>query len=137
MLVLIATIGSLNVFILPIRQNLDENTHYYHALEVADGKIRKQVKWFFMISPDFLTITKLPSISGYGSEINANLYHQEFLELTNMPSDYKEELLNVDGFNNSAHFLGAIGIKFGRLISDKLFVSYIWGVFSIYFSLLY
>ena len=40
--VLIFIAGTLNALILPIRQNYDENTHYYHALEVADGKVRNQ-----------------------------------------------------------------------------------------------
>lgn len=133
--VLIMTIGILNALILPIRQNLDENTHYYHALEVADGKIRNQTneKNFLMISPDFLAVTKLPSKPEYKNELNTNLYHQDFLTTKHIQSDYKKELLDVSGFNNPVYIPSALGIRVGRLISDKIAVSYYLGrIFNLF-----
>lgn len=134
--VLIVVIGTLNAFILPIRQNLDENTHYYHALEVADGKIRNQTneKKFLMVSPDFLGVTKLPSKPEYNNSLNANLYLEEFLQLEHLPSNYQKELLDVGGFNNPVYIPSALGIVLGRLISNKVAVSYYLGrIFNLLF----
>ncbi|OJG75558.1 hypothetical protein RV12_GL001361 [Enterococcus quebecensis] len=134
--ILIAVMGILNAFIMPIRQNLDENTHYYHALEVADGKIRNQTneKNFLMVSPDFLGVAKLPSKPEYKSLLNTNLYNQEFLQLEHIPSNYEKELLDVSGFNNPAYIPSALGIVAGRLISDKVAVSYYLGrIFNLLF----
>ncbi|WP_427813877.1 DUF2142 domain-containing protein [Enterococcus sp. 22-H-5-01] len=134
--VMIVFLGIANALILPVRQNLDENTHYYHALQVSDGKIRNQVdeKNFLMVSPDFLAITKLPSKPGYGSKINTNLYNKDFLALKNLPSEYKSEYVHVEGFNNPAYIPSALGIKFGQLISGKLAVSYYMGrIFNLIF----
>ncbi|MHC5229594.1 DUF2142 domain-containing protein [Enterococcus sp. LJL99] len=134
--VLILTVGTLNTFILPVRQNLDENTHYYHALELADGKIINQTNEmnFLDISPDFLAETKMPSKPGYGNDLNTNLYYKEFFEIEHKPSEYKEELLNKSGFNNPAYIPSALGISFGRLISNKIAVSYYLGrIFNVLF----
>ena len=78
--ILIFLLGSLNSFILPIRQNLDENTHYSHVLQLSDGKVRSQTdeRNFLMVSPDFLAVTKLPSRPEYGNPNNTNLYTKEF-----------------------------------------------------------
>lgn len=134
--VLIAFLGVANSFILPIRQNLDENTHYYHALQISDGNLRIQAteKNFLMISPDFLAVTKLPSKPEYGNDLNTNLYYKDFLDLKNIPSNYKSEYVDVGNFNNPAYIPSALGIKFGQLISDKLFVSYYMGrIFNLIF----
>lgn len=134
--VLILFLGIANSLILPVRQNLDENTHYYQALQISDGKLRNQVteKNFLMISPDFLAITKLPSKPGYGSKINTNLYHKDFLELKNKPSDYKHKYMEDGGFNNPSYIPSALGIKIGQIISKKLFVSYYMGrIFNLIF----
>lgn len=134
--VLIFLIGSLNSLILPIRQNLDENTHYSHALQEADGKIRSQTdeRNFLMVSPDFLAITKLPSKPEYDSLYNTNLYTEEFMQLLNIKSDYKLEYINKGGINNPAFIPSAIGIKLGQLISPKLYVSYYLGrIFNVLF----
>lgn len=135
--VLIVFLGIANSFILPIRQNLDENTHYYHALQISDGNLRNQAteKNFLMISPDFLAVTKLPSKPEYGNKLNTNLYYKDFLELKNIPSSYKSsEYVDVGSFNNPAYIPSAFGIKFGQLISDKLFISYYMGrIFNLIF----
>lgn len=134
--VLILTIGTLNTLILPVRQNLDENTHYYHALQLADGKIISQTNElnFLDISPDFLAETKMPSKPGYGHKLNTNLYYKEFFEIEHKPSDYKEELLSKSGLNNPAYIPSALGISVGRLISNKIAVSYYLGrIFNVLF----
>ena len=134
--VLILFLGIANSLILPIRQNLDENTHYYNALQISDGKLRNQTseKNFLMVSPDFLAITKMPSKPEYGNEMNTNLYYKEFLKVKHIPSDYKAKYLEEGGFNNPAYIPSAIGIKFGQTISDKLFVSYYMGrIFNLIF----
>ncbi|MDT2756588.1 DUF2142 domain-containing protein [Enterococcus asini] len=134
--VLIAFLGIANSLIMPIRQNLDENTHYYYALQIADGKARIQTDEmnYLMVSPDFLAITKLPSKPGYGSPENTNLYTKEFLELDSLPADYSYKAVSPGKFNNPAYLPSALGIKVGRLISDKLFVSYYMGrIFNLIF----
>lgn len=134
--VLIFIAGTLNALILPIRQNYDENTHYYHALEVADGKVRNQTdeRNFLAISPDFLAITKLPSKPEYGNELNTNLYHKEFLEIESIPSTYNEDWLEKSGFNNPAYIPSAIGISIGRLFSQRVSVHYYLGrIFNVLF----
>lgn len=134
--VLILFLGITNSLILPIRQNLDENTHYYHALQISDGKIRNQTseKNFLMVSPDFLAITKMPSKPEYGNERNTNLYYKKFLKVKHIPSDYKAEYVEEEGFNNPAYIPSALGIKFGQIISDKLFISYYMGrIFNLIF----
>lgn len=133
---IIALLGTANALILPIRQNLDENTHYYFALQFADGKIRVQTDEpnFLMVSPDFLAVTKLPSKPEYKSEYNANLYDKDFLALENIPANYDPQWLNKGNFNNPAYIPSAIGIKIGQLISNKLYVSYYMGrIFNLLF----
>jgi uncharacterized membrane protein len=133
--ILIFVLGTLNALILPIRQNLDENTHYYHTLQLADGKIRNQTdeKNFLMVSPDFLAVTKLPSKPEDKGTENTNLYSKEFMALKNIKSDYKSEWLNVGAFNNPAYLPGALGIVVGRLVSNKLSVSYYLGrIFNLF-----
>jgi uncharacterized membrane protein len=125
---LILIIGTLNALILPIKQNLDENTHFYHALQIADGKIRNQTNElkFLDISPDFLNITKLPN-RAYGDSSTTNLYSKEFWQLKHQPSTYTEELLDVKGFNNPVYIPSALGIAIGRVVSNKVAVSYYLG----------
>ncbi|MFZ7300358.1 DUF2142 domain-containing protein [Enterococcus gallinarum] len=133
---LIFIIGTLNAIILPVRQNLDENTHYYHALEVADGKIRNQTdeKNFIMISPDFLGITKLPSKPEYGNDINTNIYNEEFMKMESISSTYKDEWLKKSGFNNPAYLPSALGITIGRLFSNRVSIHYYMGrIFNVLF----
>ncbi|MCH4168066.1 MAG: DUF2142 domain-containing protein [Streptococcaceae bacterium] len=134
--ILIFVVGTLNALILPVRYNLDENTHYYNVLQIADGKFRVQTSEvnFLMVSPDFLAITKLPSKSGYDSPTNTNLYSKEFLELENIPSVYSEEWIQKGGLLNPAYIPSAIGVAFGRVISNKIFVSYYMGrIFNVLF----
>lgn len=134
--IIIAFLGIANALILPVRQDLDENTHYYHALQIADGKMRIQTdeKNFLMVSPDFLAITKMPSKPEYQSPENTNLYSKEFLELKSLPSNYDSEWLSVGKFNNPVYIPSALGIKVGRLISDKLYISYYLGrIFNLIF----
>ena len=134
--ILIFLLGSLNSFILPIRQNLDENTHYSHVLQLSDGKVRSQTdeRNFLMVSPDFLAVTKLPSRPEYGNPNNTNLYTKEFLELLNIKSDYKLEFLHQGDFNNPAYIPSAMGVKIGQLISPQLYVSYYLGrIFNVLF----
>lgn len=134
--VIISFLGIANSLILPVRQNLDENTHYYYALQIADGKARIQTDEmnYLMVSPDFLAITKLPSKPGYQSKENTNLYTKEFLELDSIPADYTYKAVSPGKFNNPAYIPSAMGIKVGRLISDKLFVSYYMGrIFNLIF----
>lgn len=134
--ILIIIFGSLNALILPIRQNLDENTHFFHALEMSDGKWRQQSteEKYLEISPDFLAVTKLPSIPEYGSVENTNLYSKEFKNLAHIKSDYKPELLNPGTINNPAYVPSALGISLGKLISNKVFVYYYLGrIFNLLF----
>lgn len=135
--VLIVIVGSLNSLILPVRQNLDENTHFFHALEISDGHLRRNAKdeqSFLEISPDFLAVTKLPSIPGYGSTINTNLYNKVFFELEHEKSNYKKELIKPGGLANPAYIPSALGIVFGKMISDRIFVYYYLGrIFNLVF----
>lgn len=135
-LILISLLGTLNAFILPIRQNLDENTHFYNALQIADGKIQNQTSEvnFLSVSPDFLAVTKLPNKLEYGSETNTNLYSENFLQLKHISSSYDKKLLDTSGLNNPAYIPSALGIITGRLISNKVAVSYYLGrIFNVLF----
>lgn len=133
--ILIAVMGSLNALMLPIKGNLDETSHYFHALDVADGKVQKTVseKNFHQVSPDFSAVAKLPIKPV--KEINTNLYHKEFLSIKHKPADYKPKLLDGDGsLNNPAYIPSALGIKAGQLISNKVAVSYYLGrIFNLLF----
>lgn len=134
--ILIFLLGSTNSLILPIRQNLDENTHYFYTLQLADGNLTSQTdeKNFLLVSPDFLAITKLPSKPEYGSPNNTNLYTKEFHQLLNIKSEYKEKYIQKTGFINPAYIPSAIGVKLGQLISNRLFVSYYLGrIFNVLF----
>lgn len=127
--IIISCFGIANALILPVKYDLDENTHYYHALTIADGNLRSMSdeRDFLNISPDFLGITKLPSKAGFGSDKNANLYLDEFLELKNKPSDYQQEGVKPGGFKNPAYYLMAAGIAVSRVFSDNLALSYYVG----------
>ena len=136
--VCIVILGGANALIMPVRYNLDENTHYYHVLQIADGKFRNQSdeKNFLMISPDFLAITKLPSKQEYKSPNNANLYDKEFRNLKNISSSYKKEWTNdtTKRINNPAYYPSALGVFIGRKISNRLMVSYYLGrMFNVIF----
>ena len=134
--ILIFLLGSLNSLILPIRRNLDENTHYYRVLQLSDGKVRSQTdeRNFLMVSPDFLGITKLPSKGEAGSTTSTNLYTKDFLELLNMKADYKLAYLNQGELNSPAYIPSAIGVKLGQLISNKVYISYYLGrIFNVLF----
>lgn len=136
--VCIVILGGANALIMPVRYNLDENTHYYHVLQIADGKFRNQSdeKNFLMISPDFLAITKLPSKQEYKSPNNANLYDKEFRNLKNISSSYKKEWTNdtTKRINNPAYYPSALGVFIGRKISNRLMVSYYLGrLFNVIF----
>ena len=134
--ILIFLLGSLNSLILPIRRNLDENTHYYRVLQLSDGKVRSQTdeRNFLMVSPDFLGITKLPSKGEAGSTTSTNLYTKDFLDLFNMKADYKLAYLNQGELNSPAYIPSAIGVKLGQLISNKVYISYYLGrIFNVLF----
>lgn len=133
--ILIAIFGTLNALILPIKKNLDEQSHYFHALEVADGKLRKTVsqKNFIDVSPDFYVVADLP-IKPI-DDLNTNLYDKEFLKVEHEKSDYKPELLDYDGtFNNPAYIPSALGILVGRVLTNRVAVSYYLGrIFNVLF----
>lgn len=134
--ILIFLLGSLNSLILPIRRNLDENTHYYRVLQLSDGKVRSQTdeQNFLMVSPDFLGVTKLPSKGEAGSTTSTNLYTKDFLDLFNMKADYKLAYLNQGELNSPAYIPSAIGVKLGQLISNKVYISYYLGrIFNVLF----
>lgn len=133
--ILIAVFGTLNALILPIKKNLDEQTHYFHALEVADGKLRKTVsqKNFIDVSPDFYAVADLP-IKPI-DDLNTNLYNKEFLKVEHKKSDYKPELLDDIGtFNNPAYIPSALGIALGQALTNRVAISYYLGrVFNVLF----
>lgn len=135
--ILIAIVGCLNVLVLPIRQNLDENTHFFHALEISDGHLRREAideQAFLTISPDFLAITKLPSTPEYGSDTNTNLYNEDFIKLKHKKANYEKGLIHFGGVANPAYIPSAMGIVFGKLISDRIFVYYYLGrIFNMLF----
>lgn len=134
----IVILGGANTLIMPIRYNLDENTHYYHVLQIADGNFRNQSdeKNFLMISPDFLAVTKLPSKQEYNSPLNTNLYDSQFRNLKNIPAEYNSKWTNDKSgkINNPAYYPSAIGVFIGRKISNHLMVSYYLGrFFNVFF----
>lgn len=134
--VIIFVLGTTSSLIMPVRQNLDENTHYFRSLLISDGKLRVEVseRDFLSVSPDFLGETKLPSISGYGNNINTNLYHKDFLNMKHIESDYKKEVHSSLEFNNPAYIPSALGIKIGNMISGKVSVAYYMGrIFNVLF----
>lgn len=134
--VIIFFLGIANALIMPVRQNLDENTHYYFALQLADGKARIQTDEmnYLMVSPDFLAVTKMPSKPEYNNKENTNLYTKQFLELESIPADYHHESVSPGKFNNPAYLPSALGIKIGRIISNKLYISYYMGrIFNLVF----
>ena len=137
-LILLLFLGTANAIIMPVRYNLDENTHFFNALQVADGHFLKQSdeRNFLEISPDFLAITKLPSKYEYKDNYNTNIYSEEFKKLKHIKSDYKEKWLNKrnSAIINPAYYPSALGIVIGRIFSSKLMVSYYLGrIFNVIF----
>ncbi|AYG01570.1 DUF2142 domain-containing protein [Lactococcus allomyrinae] len=126
---IIMILGTVNTLVLPVRQELDENTHFFYAVQIADGQFFKrdfnQMK-FLQMSPNFLEITQLPSKPEYGSKTNTNLYSREFLRLKNQKNDYSHAG-PITGIANPVYYPSALGIALGRFISPYLFVSYYLG----------
>lgn len=128
---LIMCLGTINLLAMPVRQDLDENTHFFNALQIADGKIftRYTEKEYLSIAPNFLEETKLPSRPEYQSTRNTNLYTKEFLKIRNQKADYSKLKKPALGIANPVYLPSAIGISIGRIISPYFFVSYYLGRF--------
>ncbi|WP_373192944.1 DUF2142 domain-containing protein [Enterococcus sp. RIT-PI-f] len=125
---LIAIMGSLNSLIFPVNGNLDEYSHYYHALNLADGELTKRVSQqnFREVSPDYQAISSVPMKKLDG--LATNLYNKEFINIRHVPSDYRSELLDIsETLANPAYIPSALGISLGRQISDRVAVSYYLG----------
>ncbi|WP_305774540.1 DUF2142 domain-containing protein [Lactococcus lactis] len=126
---IIMILGTVNSLILPIRQGLDENTHFFYSVQIADGHFFthdfNQMDYLSM-SPNFLAVTQLPSKPERGDEVNTNLYTNEFLKIKNQKTDYTKEGV-ATGVANPVYYPSALGIAIGRLISPYFFVSYYLG----------
>jgi uncharacterized membrane protein len=130
--IIIAIFGCINAVILPLRRNLDENTHYHHVLELADGNFRSQTTelGFLQISPDFMAVTKVNSEHRFTQKESEKKEYQKFLETKTKKTNYdinNEKIVSPQGFINPAYIPAAIGVKIGHLVSNKVFVSYYLG----------
>lgn len=129
--VIIMSLGIVNALSMPVRQNLDENTHFFYASQIADGNLflRNITQSNYLeSSPTFLAETQLPSRIEDGGTENTNLYTQKFMKIKNTEVQYKK--VNIGGiaaFANPVYYPSALGIALGRLISPYFFVSYYLG----------
>ncbi|MHC5249939.1 DUF2142 domain-containing protein [Enterococcus sp. LJL90] len=128
---IIVLFGLCDSLITPVRQDLDENHHYYNAMQLADGKFRIQSTEmdFLEISPDFLTISGFPSRPETGEPTNTNLYYEAFMSLEHQPSNYQEDLLTKGNLISPSYYASGLGIAVGRLLSNKVAFSYYMGRF--------
>lgn len=126
--VLIMCLGIVNSLSLPVRQELDENTHFFYSVQIADGQFLTRdfdQMHYLQMSPNFLEETKLASKQEGGKE-NTNLYSKAFLSIKNQKANYSNAG-PITGIANPVYYPSALGIALGRLISPYFFVSYYLG----------
>lgn len=124
---IIFVIGALNCLILPAGTGLDEQSHYSKAMQIADGRFMNQVNKqdFYQVSPD-------AAFNPEGQVDKHNLYSPEWLQLKHVKSDYS--VIKTKNYNlaNPVFIPSAIGIRLGRLLSPKVYISYYLGrIFNI------
>jgi uncharacterized membrane protein len=69
----------------------------------------------------------MPSKAERGDSLNTNLYSKDFLSVVHKKTNYSNKLVDKAEINNPAYIPSALGIVFGRLISNKIYVSYYLG----------
>lgn len=121
-LLIIFVVGSMNSLILPAGTGLDEQSHYSNAMQMADGHFMNLVdkQEFYQVSPDAL-------FNPEGQVDKYNLYSPEWLQLEHTESDYSVIKNKSYNIANPVFIPSAIGIKIGRLISHRVYVSYYLG----------
>lgn len=119
---IILLIGSMNSLILPAGTGLDEQSHYAKAMQIADGHFINQVdkQDFNLVSPD-------AAFNPEGQINKYNLYSPEWLQLMHVKSNYSLAKNKSYNIANPVFIPSAIGIKIGRLLSPKVYVSYYLG----------
>ncbi|QKG76637.1 DUF2142 domain-containing protein [Streptococcus canis] len=114
---MITILGTAISLIKPVQYSLDEDSHLLHTIGLSDSLV-------FKYSKEELTDYKLV----YRHDGIRNQSHYQgndyWLTVTHKPTKVKG---NTIGFDNPAFLPGAIGWNLGRLISNKVFVSYYLG----------
>ncbi|HEY0221712.1 MAG TPA: DUF2142 domain-containing protein [Lactovum miscens] len=134
-LLLVILFGSVACFIKPIQRGIDEETHLSNVIQLADGNfLARQVTTPYLTGkfnpnhpntdqPDWTSINNFDTYRNPNSKSVTN-FSSSFFNEKHRPSHYTGIVV---GLPNPSYIPNAIAWDFGRLFSDRVFVSYYLG----------
>ncbi|MCL2677416.1 MAG: DUF2142 domain-containing protein [Streptococcaceae bacterium] len=127
---LIVLFGGAACIVKPIQFGLDEETHLSNTIQLADGNLISQsIKNKDVTNtnqPDYLAVYKYDALRNPNAKETGKNIDPQFFSEKHYPSQYTSKF---SGISNFAYIPNALGWDIGRLISNKIFVSYYLGRF--------